>query len=133
LCSDELAAAVQDGGSNWFGRMNELDDALYTGNLYEVQIVLTRGDGEPVPDTCPVLLERFEVGDRGRGVRSLAARGALAVARCRPGVVRARSLNAIRGESPISYYESPGDRAVHVALDPTADLATTLLEPQLLR
>src|SRR5438552_2564717 len=57
LRSAEFAEAVKDGGETWFGRMNELDRDLYTGNVYEVRHVL--GTSEP-PSDAALFVERFE-------------------------------------------------------------------------
>jgi hypothetical protein len=119
LTSSELAEAVAD-GVLWFDRFNELDGADYTGNIYEV----VAAGGVPVvaPD-APYFAERFEVGpneltefDDWLGEHAAALEQM-------DGVVRVRTLHAIREGSPLPYYYSPGNRAVFVEL---ADVGAVL-------
>jgi len=131
LRSDELAAAVKDGGARWFGRMNELDGALYTGNIYNVDEVIGRRATD-APDECTLLLERFEVGAQAEEFDRWAVDEHLPDLAVAPGVFGVRYCAAIRGQSPIPYYESPGDRAVLVAVDPAVSPADAAVEPTLL-
>jgi len=113
LRSDAFAAAIEDGGKTWFGRMNELDGDLYTGNVYEVT-GLVQGDTQP--SECAVLLvERLEVTPELEAefdawveeVHLPAYEGAA-------GVGRVRSGRAIREGIPLPYYYSLGNRVVLV-------------------
>lgn len=131
LSSDAFAAAVQDGGQQWFGRMNELDGDLYTGNIYEVENLAETEIGA-VDDILPLLVERFEVGswqdDFDRWMRADHMPSVAAA----PGVVRVRFCRAVRERSPLPYYESVGDRMLIVELGNHGSLEDALLEPKLL-
>jgi hypothetical protein len=113
--SPELDAAVAD-GITWFDRFNELDGADYTGNIYEVTSVWHAGDGSVRPGLA-VVCERFEGGEHGEGLDAWLAESHLPEIAELPGVVRARTLRAVRHGSPLPYYYSPGDRMVQVELD----------------
>jgi len=118
LTSDELAEAVAD-GVLWFDRFNELDHADYTGNIYEV--VASAGDA--VTLDAPYFAERFEVtSEELAEFDGWLAAHAAAVAQAE-GVVRVRTMHAIREGSPLPYYYSPGNRAVFAEL---ADVSAVL-------
>jgi hypothetical protein len=131
LSSDQLAAAVDDGGARWFGRMNELDGALYTGNLYEVRRAVA-SPKDPIPDKSAILAERFETATHHDAFDRWVIDEHLPALAAGPAVIGLRYCVAIRGRSPIEYYESPGDRAILVALDPDVPPVEAVTAPALL-
>jgi hypothetical protein len=115
LCSQELVDAIAD-GSQWFGKFNDVDYAVYTGNVYGVTGVVN-GAGEPRPETAPLLVERWEVGPEEEAEFDAWLRDVhLPAVGADPGVVRARSFRAIREDIPIEYYYSRGNRALFAEL-----------------
>lgn len=131
LRSNEFADAVEDGGRTWFGRMNELDYDLYTGNVYCVNEVAKADAGTTRVD-LPMLVERFEVGKKDEEDFELWMSGVhLPAIANEVGVVRARSCTAIREGIPLPYYASPGNRMLIADLDDARPLLDTLLSAEL--
>lgn len=131
LRSGEFADAVEDGGRTWFGRMNELDYDLYTGNVYCVGDVAKVDNGETRID-LPLLVERFEVGNGEEEEFDLwMSRVHLPAVANEPGVLRVRSCTALRDDIPLPYYVSPGNRMLIADLDDAKPLSDTLLSPGL--
>ena len=117
LRSAEFAAAVEDGGNRWFGRMNELDYDLYTGNVYCISEVAKSRD-EPTRLDLPLLVERFEVTDDALEEFDLwMSTVHLPGIASQRGVVRARSCAAVREGIPLPYYTSPGNRMLIADLE----------------
>lgn len=131
LASEEFAAAVDDGGRQWFGRMNELDGDLYTGNIYRVAHVAT--GAADVPADAALFVERFEAGAASaEAMDRWAIETHLPALAAAPGVLRVRWCHAVRGASPLPYYDSIGDRMAIVDLDPDRRLPAILASPTLL-
>jgi hypothetical protein len=127
LRSSAFAEAIKDGGETWFGRMNELDRDLYTGNVYEVRHVLAAGNGRPRPDAA-LFVERFEIESADAdGFDSWALQHHLEEIAGADGVIRVRYCGAIREGIPLPYYVSPGNRMVMVELASEKSLRSTLL------
>jgi hypothetical protein len=129
LRSDEFAAAVEDGGNKWFGRMNELDYDLYTGNVYSIGEVV-KPDDNPTRLDLPLLVERFEVTDDAVEEFDIwMSEVHLPAVASQPGVLRARSCAAVREGIPLPYYESLGNRMLIADLDGGEPAPETLLRP----
>jgi hypothetical protein len=127
LCSDQFADAVRDGGEKWFGRMNELDGDLYTGNVYEVKDVVP-ADGSGASESRSVFVERFEVAPAHIEEFDQWMRETHVPALARvDGVSRVRSCDAIREGIPLPYYMSAGNRMVMVDLPGGEALYSTVL------
>jgi hypothetical protein len=126
LRSTAFAEAIKDGGETWFGRMNELDRDLYTGNVYDVRRVIWDGRDDPPPHAA-LFIERFEVEDSDAGSFDEWAERHLREVAGADGVLRVRYCRAIREGIPLPYYYSPGNRMVMAELTPEQPPRSTLL------
>jgi hypothetical protein len=126
LNSPEFAAAVAE-GQRWFGKFNSVDFEEITGNIYVVASVMKTPVGEPSPDDVPfVLWERFEVPAEQVGAfDQWVAREHLPALAGEPGVVRVRSLEAVREGCPLPYYYSRGNRLIMTELERFETLTTS--------
>ncbi len=117
-----LAAAVAD-GSQWFGKFNDVDGYVFTGNIYEVVGV----EGSPeVPADAALFIERFEVDEESCEAFDTWARAhTTALASC-TGVFRSRFFHQSPRKSPVAYYQSVGNRMVASELD-SSSLHDTLM------
>lgn len=125
LNSPEFAAAVAE-GQQWFGKFNSVDFEEITGNIYTVSSVVKAQAGEPTPDDLPfVLWERFEVpAERLEAFDGWVAGAHVPALAREPGVVRVRSLAAVREGCPLSYYYSRGNRLIMTELERLDSLTT---------
>jgi len=123
LTSPELAEAVAD-GVLWFDRFNELDGFDYTGNIYEV----TATWGVDAPRDAAYLAARFEVEPHDLDEFDVWLSEHAAALAHADGVLRVRTMLAIREGSPLPYYYSPGNRAVFAELAGVSEV----LDPRVL-
>lgn len=109
-----LDAAIED-GSRFFEFFNELDESIYTGNVYELGPTWP-GDTEPSLKGC-LLLQRFEVDEpRQKEFDEWVSRNHVPRLRSTDGIRWVQWGRAVRG-LPVEYYNSPGNRLVIAELE----------------
>jgi len=120
MSSEELQRGLDD-GQKWLSRLNEVDGAAFSANVYTVTSV--RGD-DPAEET-PALVERYEVpSGQDADFDKWLETHAIDVAD-QPGVTRVRTFRAVRAGVPIPQYLSPGNRMLRAELEPER-MRTTL-------
>jgi hypothetical protein len=124
LNSQQFADAVAE-GSQWFGKFNSVDFEEITGNIYTVDAVVKRDPEQRTPDDVPyVLWQRFEAPDDASDEFAGWADAHVRAIGAQPGVVRARTLTAVREGCPLPYYYSRGNRMVAAELETLDTLRT---------
>lgn len=130
LQSPEVAYAIED-GSQWFGQFNDVDFAIFTGNVCLVDDVFNNLNAVP-PEECPLYVERFEVGPDDTDFDPWLREVHAPAYAHDPRVARVRTFHAVRENIPISYYLSPGNRMLMVDFMPGTDLRAVMVEPPML-